>query len=281
MKYIDTHAHMNFKAYDEDRDEVIKRALDADVAMINVGTNIITSKKVVEIAEQYPKGVYAIIGLHPIHTNASHHDTAELGDEGKAFTSRGEDFDYEEYRKLAMHPKVVGIGECGLDYYHRKDSAATTADFVTRQKTAFEKQIQLAIEVDKPLMIHCREAYDDVLEILTSYKKSAGEKLRGNFHFFAGTPAVASKILDLSFTLSFTGVITFAKEYHELVRHVPIDRMHAETDCPYVTPVPYRGKRNEPLYVKEVVQAIADIKAEPLENVQNQLLANAHLLYNL
>lgn len=269
-KYIDAHAHMNFAAYDEDRDAVVKRCLDAGTWMINVGTMQATSQGVVDLANQYEEGVYAIVGLHPIHVNKSFHDTDEIGPEGKSFTSKGEEFDYAFYKKLTEHPKVVGIGECGLDYFRNGDDP----EFVARQKEAFEQQIQLAIEADLPLMIHCREAYDDTLDILERYQKEAGEKVRGNMHFFAGSLDIAKRVLDLGFTLSFTGVITFAKDYEELVTFVPLDRMLSETDCPYVTPVPYRGQRNEPLHVCEVVKKIVEIKGESLETVQNQLISN-------
>lgn len=138
FKYIDIHSHTNFKAFEEDRDAVIMRALDAGVAVINVGTQIDTSRFAVEMANKYD-GVYAIIGLHPIHTGASYHDTKELGEEGKAFTSRGEVFNYEEYKKLIVDPKVVAIGECGLDYYR------CTPETIAKQKEAFIEQINLAM----------------------------------------------------------------------------------------------------------------------------------------
>lgn len=269
-KYIDAHSHLNFTAYDEDRTEVIKRTLDNETWMINIGTMKATSQRAVEIANQYDEGVYAIVGLHPIHVNKSHHDNEEIGDEGKAFTSHGEDFDFDFYKKLTEDPKVVGIGECGLDYFRNGNEP----DFVSKQKSVFEKQIELAIEADIPLMIHCREAYADTLDMLESYKKQAGDKVRGNMHFFAGSLDVAKRVLDLGFTLSFTGVITFAKDYEELVRFTPLDKMLSETDCPYVTPTPYRGQRNEPMHVSEVVKKIAEIKGESLEKVSEQLVIN-------
>lgn len=276
-QYIDAHAHMNFAAYDEDRDAVISNCLKNDTWMINVGTMQTTSEKVVELADKYEKGVYAIVGLHPIHVNKSFHDKDEIGPEGKSFTSKGEDFDYDFYKNLTNNPKVVGIGECGLDYFRGADDP----EFVKRQKDAFGKQIQLAIEADLPLMIHCREAYDDTLDILESYKKEAGDKLRGNMHFFAGSLDIAKRVLDFGFTLSFTGVITFAKDYEDLVKFVPLEKMLSETDCPYVTPVPYRGQRNEPVYVSEVVKKIAEIKNEPLDKVKEQLVSNIRAQYRI
>ncbi|MDE1974909.1 MAG: TatD family hydrolase [Patescibacteria group bacterium] len=275
IKRIDIHAHLNFTAFDADRDVVARRALDAGTAFINVGTQYDMSRKAVDIAEKYD-GVYAIIGLHPIHTSASFHDNEELGDNGNAnasgFTSRGEDFDADRYRELIKHPKVVGVGEVGLDYYRSNAEPAAKA----RQKAAFEAQIDLANEFNKPLMLHIREAYDDALEIL----KSRAE-VKGNAHFFAGTVEQARRFLDIGFTLSFTGVITFAKQYAELVEYVPLDMMHAETDCPFVAPVPHRGERNEPSYVSAVVEKIAMIKKLPVETVEAALLRNAGRVFGI
>jgi TatD DNase family protein len=279
-KYIDTHAHTNFACYDDDRPVLIESTLKADTWLINVGTKQATSEAAVQIANNHEKGVYAIIGLHPVHANATYHDVDELGPEGKPFNSVGELFDREFYANLAQDPKVVGIGECGLDFFRIPDSAEGDA-YIARQRRAFGAQIELALEVDKPLMIHCREAYPEVIQILLSYQLEHRTKLRGNFHFFAGTKEHAQKILDMGFTVSFTGVITFAEQYKELVEYVPLDRMMSETDCPYVTPVPHRGERNEPMYVSEVVKKIAEIKGEDEGKVGEQLVKNAVEWYGL
>ncbi|MCR4334508.1 MAG: TatD family hydrolase [Patescibacteria group bacterium] len=240
-KYIDIHSHVNFKAFDEDRETVIGRALDNNIWMINVGTDLETSKKAIDIAGQYKKGIYATIGLHPTHT--------------------GEIFDIDTYLNIAKNNKVVAIGECGLDYKEGKQEG---------QKDIFIKHIELANEVSKPLMLHIREAYKDAIEILKRYAK-----VKGNVHFFAGTIEEAKQFLELGFTLSFTGVITFAKQYQELVEYIPLDMMMSETDCPFVTPIPYRGERNEPLYVQEVVKKIAEIKNMNIDLVKKQLVENA------
>lgn len=270
-KFIDVHAHVQFAAYDEDRKEVLLHAKESDTWMINVGTKLSTSKDAVKLAEEN-EGVYAIIGLHPIHTSASFHDKDEIGEEGEPFTSKGEEFDLEEFEKLIAHPKVVGVGECGLDFFRIEGDKE---NYIERQTRAFESQIDLAVKYDKPLMIHCRNAYSEVLQILSEKKKIYGEKLRGNFHFFSGTMEEAAQILELSFNFSFTGVITFAKQYTDLVRFAPLDRIFSETDCPYVTPEPHRGQRNEPAYVSEVVKKIAEIKGLEIEETREQLLKNA------
>jgi TatD DNase family protein len=277
-KYIDIHSHVNFKAFDEDRDVVIRRALDADTWVINVGTQIDTSRKAVEMAHQYEEGVYAIIGLHPIHTGASYHDEKELGEGGKEFTSRGEIFDREKYLELLRDPKVVAVGECGLDYYR------CTPETIQKQKEAFIEQIEIANEVGKPLMLHIRnnpedntyDAYADSLEILKQYSK-----VKGDVHFFAGSTEVARAFVEFGFTLSFTGVVTFTHDYDDVIRQTPIEMIMTETDSPYVSPKPYRGKRNEPVYVQEITRKIAEIKGLDPEIVAGTIINNAKRVFNI
>ncbi len=269
MKYFDAHTHVNFVAFKDDMDAAIQRAADAGVGMNTVGTQFDTSKDAVAIAEKY-ENVYATIGLHPIHTGKSYHDEKELGEGGKAFTSRGEDFDAGKYEALAQSPKVIAIGECGLDYYRLEEGTKKI------QEEAFVQQIELANKLGKPLMLHIRNAYDDALAILKAHAK-----VKGDVHFFAGDWAVAKQFLDLGFTLSFTGVLTFTRDYDEVVKNAPLDMLLSETDAPYVAPKPYRGKRNEPAYVVEVVKAIATIRGEDEKMVQEQLLANAQRVFGL
>ena len=280
-KYIDIHAHVNFKAFDKDRDAVIKKALDNNTWIINVGTQVDTSKKAVEMVHQYKEGVYAIVGLHPIHTSASFHDEQELGEEGKeftqtlignqlvsGFTSRGEIFDKNIYRELLKDPKVVAVGECGLDYYHAEKES------LEKQKEAFIRQIELANEIKKPLMLHVRDAYADTIQILKQYAK-----VKGVVHFFTGNLEEAKSFLDLGFMLSFSGVLTFSHDYDEVVKNTPLDMILTDTDSPYVAPVPYRGKRNEPSYVSEIVKKIAEIKNLSEEEMAKTIITNAKNLF--
>lgn len=277
-KYIDIHSHVNFKAFDEDRDAVIKRALENDTWVINVGTQIDTSRKAVEMTKEYPEGVYAIIGLHPIHTGASYHDVKELGEGGAEFTSRGEVFDKEKYLELLRDPKVVGIGECGLDYFR------CTEETIEKQKEAFIAQIEIANEVNKPLMLHIRnnpqdqthDAYADSLVLLKEYAK-----VKGDVHFFAGSVEHAKDFVDFGFTLSFTGVVTFTHDYDEVIKATPIEMIMTETDAPYVTPAPYRGKRNEPAYVQEITKKIAQIKGLPEDEVAKTIIENAKRVFGI
>jgi TatD DNase family protein len=281
FNYIDIHGHLNFFAYDPiessgrtGREEAIEHAQKAGVGMITVGTQMDTSKKAVELAEKH-ENMWAIIGLHPIHTSKSHHDEKELGEGGKEFTSKGEILDIEAYRKLARHPKTVAIGECGLDYYHLDE------DSREKQVKIFESMIDLANEVGKPLMLHIRNgsgrsAYKDAYEILKSRAK-----VKGDLHFFAGSIEEAKPFIDLDFSFSFTGVVTFTHDYDEIVKYLPLERIMSETDCPYVTPKPNRGKRNEPAYVIETVRAIARIRGEDEVKVAAQLLENARKFFDL
>lgn len=276
-KYIDIHSHVNFKAFDDDRDEVIERALDNDTWVINVGSQIDTSRKAVELAHKYPEGVYAIVGLHPIHTGESFHDKEELGEEGEEFASRGEIFDKNIYRELLKDNKVVGIGECGLDYYR------TEIDSIKKQKEVFLEQIKLANEFSKPLMLHIRDAYTDTLEILKEHAK-----VKGVVHFFSGNLEEAKDFIGFGFLLSFTGAITFPPRkngkgcnYEEIIKNIPLEMILTDTDSPYVAPIPYRGKRNEPVYVKEIVKKIAGIKNLSEEEVAKIIVANAKRLFGI
>lgn len=281
-KYIDAHTHVNFKAYDEDRDAVVRRALDSDTWIINVGTQIDTSKSAVDLAHKYKEGVYAIIGLHPIHTGKSHHDEKELGEGGVEFTSRGEVFDKNIYRELLKDEKVVGLGECGLDYFHME------AESIEKQKKAFIDQIELANEIGKPLMLHIRNgedksrnAYYDTWELLKEHAT-----VKGVSHFFAGSVEDMKRFVDLGFYISFAGPITYKPkieicDYIGVIKETPLDRILTDTDAPYVAPVPYRGKRNEPSYVKEIVKKIAEIKNLPESDVAHAIVENAKRIFKI
>ena len=281
MKYIDTHAHLNLSAFNEDVAVVAARCYEEGVAVINVGTKESTSARAVELASQYGH-LYAIIGLHPIQTVPGRHDEDETGEGAKPFVSKGEMFNKDFYRELAKQGKVVGIGECGFDYWHCPPETYAV------QEENFIAQIELANELDLPLMIHTRgpkpggesptgqSVYADVHGVLAQYAK-----VPFNVHFYAGTIQEAEKFFELGGTVSFTGVITFAKVYEEVVRALPLERMHAETDCPYVAPVPHRGQRAEPWMVQEVYKKIAAIRGEDEEAVRQSLLENAQRFYKL
>ena len=281
-KYIDTHAHLNLSAFKDDALVVAKKCADEGVVMINVGTQERTSMRAVELAGQ-TKNCFAVLGLHPIHTVPGTHDEDEIGEGGQSFTSQGEVFNKDFYRDLAAQSdRVVGIGECGFDYYHTPEGSYET------QEAAFIAQIELANELNLPLMIHTRgpqpgqasptgrSVYQDVYEVLKQYAK-----VPFNVHFYAGTTEEAKQFFSIGGTVSFTGVITFAKDYAELVKNAPLENIHAETDCPYVAPIPHRGKRCEPWMVEEIYKKIAEIKGVEEEMVREQLLKNAQKFYGI
>ncbi len=257
-RFFDIHSHVSFPEFDRDRAEVLARMRKAGVWAITVGVDLKSSKEAVALAEKHD-GIFATVGLHPAD-------------------NRREVLAVEEYRTLLAHPKVVAVGECGLDYLR---VSGDVAEDKKRQKEIFEAQIALAVEMKKPLMIHCRDAHEDMLAILTSKKKEHGEDLRGNIHFFTGSIGVARRYFALGFTISFTGVITFTHDYDEAIRYAPADMILSETDCPFVAPVPFRGKRCEPIYVREVVETLARIRGEDIETMASQLVANAAVCFPL
>lgn len=257
-EYIDIHCHPNFSDYDADREEMLQKMKDEKVLGICVGTDIDTSRESAVLAEKY-ENLFASVGVHPTHATL---------------------FDDENMTALVSMPKVVAIGECGLDYF-RKDA---TEEEKTLQKKVFTKHIEIAVKNNLPLMIHCRpskgtmDAYEDVLDILSPYQERG---VKGNVHFFVGSKDIAQRFLDIGFSMSFTGVITFTNDYDEVIKMLPLSRIMSETDSPYVAPVPYRGKRNEPLFVKEVVKRIAEIRGEPEGVVKEAILANAKSFFGL
>lgn len=273
MKYIDTHCHLDFKDYDSDRGGVFERMVERGVGAITIGTDLESSKKAVEIAEQN-ENVWACIGVHPNETSprpASLSDPLLEAGEGR--------WDEVEFEKLVQSPKVVGIGECGLDFF--RISRENLEEEKVRQEKLFKSQIEFALKHNKALMLHCREAYDEVLDILESYKKEAGGKLKGNAHFFAGNILQAKRFLDLGFTLSFTGVVTFTKDYDEVIKYLPSHSIMSETDAPFVSPVPYRGKRNEPSFVVEVVKKLAEIRGESEEKIAKSIIHTAQKVFGV
>jgi TatD DNase family protein len=285
--FFDAHTHVQFSGYDADRDAVIRRAFDADVRMVNVGTQRDTSRAAVELAHEHPGELYAAIGLHPIHTSKSYHDEDELGgpDAGsaaKAFNSRGEEFDMDYYRELARDPATVAIGECGLDYFHFNDDEPREAQ-IEKQKAALLAQINLSIEVGKPLMVHCRNAFADLIEFLNPH---ADELTPGIIHFFTGTPDDARRLLDLGFSFAFGGAVTFPPrkgmsqgDYDEAIKLIPIENILSETDAPYVAPVPFRGQKNEPAYVVHTVARLAELKGVSAEEMKARIWANAKRIF--
>lgn len=253
--FIDTHAHLFYPNFEGEVDQVIERANNAGVNYIIVpGTDLATSKKAINLAEQY-ESVYAAIGVHP-------HDTKEW---------QPEFIDILE--KLSQHPKVVAIGEIGLDYYY---------DFSPKESQieAFKAQLDLAVKVDLPIIVHNRESNEDVMNIIREYKNTS---LKGQFHCFAGSADDAKELTSMGHYISFTGNITFKKmdSLREVLKSVSLDKLLLETDSPFMTPVPYRGKRNEPSHVLLVAEKVAEVNSVSLEDVSRNTNYNVHRLFGI
>lgn len=291
MKLIDSHAHVNFKEFKDEYATVMQRARDAGVGIVNVGTNFETSKRSVELAEQYDD-VWAAIGLHPIHLARDIVETATFDGREYSFKTKAEQFDKRRFFEIAESKKVVAVGESGLDYFHLDDfkSEHMTADeFVELQKETLYEILGFAREIGRPHIFHCRDAYDDFVEIIKDFSSNAdggsgeGWQVRGVVHCFTGTMEQAEKILALGLLIGFTGIVTFpnAKSLQEIAKYVPLDRMLIETDAPFLAPQPVRGKRNEPAYVRFVAEKIAELKGVSFEEVSAQTIVNTRTLFSL
>ena len=269
---IDTHSHLSFKAYDADREEVIKRAREEGVVCIDVGTKYETSKLVIELAEKN-ENIYAAIGMHPIHIKT---DLMKLrmDEEEGAFAPLGEEYDKEKYKELAKSKKVVAIGEIGLDYYYKPKTNTRLEQFKELQKKVFIEQLDLASELNLPVVIHVRMAHGDVLNIL------AERKNRGVIHCFTGNWEEAQKYMELGFYIGFNGIID-KLDLDEVIKKTPLGKILVETDCPYLTPKIEGDKRNEPIFVKHIAQKIADLRGITFGEVASTTTANARKLFSI
>ncbi|AUO11999.1 TatD family hydrolase [Priestia megaterium] len=252
---FDTHVHLNAEQYEDDLQEVINRALEKGVQnMVVVGFDEPTIKKAIQIAETYDF-IYASVGWHPV-------DAVDMTDEHLAWIE-----------ELAQHPKVVALGEMGLDYHWDKSPKEV-------QKDVFRRQIRLARKVNLPIIIHNRDATEDVVTIL---KEEHVEEVGGIMHCFTGSIEVAKQCMDMNMYISFGGPVTFknAKKPKEVATELPLDKLLIETDCPYLTPHPFRGKRNEPGYVSYVAEQIAELKGITYEELAEITTANAKKLFGI
>lgn len=260
--YVDAHCHIQFKQYEKDDAQLIERMREEGVVGVVVGVDSESSAKAIVLAEKH-EHLFASVGLHP-----------NRADEG---------FDPAVYQELAGNPKAVAIGECGLDYFRPVEM---TDEIKRAQKSIFAEHIKLAALLDKPLIIHARpskgtmDAYGDLIGLLKE-SKAAYPSLRGDIHFFVGGRKEAEELIGLGFTLSFTAVITFTGDYDAVIRALPLASILAETDAPFVAPKDRRGKRNDPLSVRDVATKLAEIRGEPVESVRAALLVNAKRLFAL
>ena len=263
---IDSHAHLDFEAYAQDRSVVIERCLALGMKVINVGSQLATSSLAVELAQQH-NSFYASIGLHPIH----------VFDEEFIIT------DYQEL--INKNKRIVAIGETGFDYFYLKEKSKTRDELKQKQKEVFVEHIRLAINNNLPLMLHGRNgldepgAYQDILKVLQEH-----DCHRGLIHCFGGNPAEAQQFIELGFHIGFTGIVTFNKKVESLqylAKTIPLDKIIVETDSPYLSPEPYRGQRNEPMRVAEVVKKIASLRGMSYDELEERVNNNSSKLFNL
>ncbi len=266
--YIDTHAHLNFHAFDKDLNEVINRAKNAGIEKIVIpGAKIDSSIKALHLSEKYP-GLFAAVGIHP-------HHVSEFVEKGNDITS--------ELTNLVQREKTVAVGEIGLDYYTYKNYPPITPEGKKKQKELLILQLKIALVWHKPVIFHCREAHDDMLELLTDFQERSETRLCGVFHCFGGNKIHLKKVLDLGFFIGFDGNITYEEnqKLQELVIQTPLERLLLETDAPYLAPVYHRKQRNEPSYLTHIAAFINRLTGNSLNNIAEQTKINAEKLFSI
>ena len=290
---IDTHAHLNFSGFDKDREQIIKNCLDNDIWVVNVGTNLKTSEEVVKLAQDYKKGIYASIGLHPTELSQKKkvekkfislsERAAWAVDEARASSSPFTDVRvYEKYKELAQNEKVVAIGEIGLDYYWKPKTKKKKELFKQKQKELLLEQLKLAKELNLPVIFHCRMANHDLFSILSENPDLRPKKAVA--HSFVGTVDDIKKHLSFGYFIGFNGIIFKNIEgidFKRVIKTTPLDKILIETDCPYLTPPQSQVKRNEPVFIKYIAQEIATIKDLSFEKVAEATTKNAKEFFRI
>lgn len=274
MKIFDSHTHLNLEEFNDDFDFIIKENLKNNLYLNNIGTDKNSSLKAIEIAKKYDKGVYASIGIHPLSLFQSIE---------KKHVREIEKFDFSFYFDLAINKKVIALGEVGLDYHHF-EAGHNIEKIKKLQQEVFYDFIKISQQTDKPLIIHCWDAYSDLFDILEKFIKENNwdKEKKGIIHSFIGSWKTAQKFIDLGFMIGLNGIITYSASYDKLIRNCPLEKIVIETDAPYLTPLPLdRKDRNEPKNVKLIAEKIAKIKELTLEEVVNQTTENAKKLFKI
>ncbi len=308
--YIDSHAHLNFKEYENDIKNVLERSFNAGVKkIVNVGSNYKTSLKTIQIAnsQKLKANLFAVVGCHPIHLMQDITESAKFDGKEYKFTTKKEEFNKDKYQKLIDENKdvVVGVGETGLDYFHltrchperakRVEGSRKSFDKFEMtekeiQKRVFKEHIDLAIENNLPLVLHCRGSeddqyggYDEMLQILKSYNLNLKSDFRGVAHCFVGNLAQAKEFIKMGFYIGVNGIVTFknSNELQNIIKKIPLKNIVLETDCPFLAPDPYRGKRNEPACIPIIAQKIAEIKGVDVGEVEKITTDNCKKLFNI
>lgn len=290
--FIDTHAHLNFSYYKKNVDEIIKNAFSKNVKkIINIGSNYQTSLEAIRIAKDFKKykefGIYASIGLHPIHLFRDITETQNIKGKKYSFVTKKETFSRDKYLKIGKNKNVVAIGETGIDFYYLNDknNKSELQNIIELQKEVFIEHIKLAKKLDLPMVLHCRgnkenpyEAYDIMLKILEEQKY-----FKGLIHCFTGNLEQAKKFIKLGFYLGINGIVTFenAKELQEIVKKIDLENFVLETDCPFLAPVPFRSEQNEPAMIPIIANKIAELKKNKIEDVERISTVNANRIFYL
>lgn len=278
--FVDTHGHVQFNAYKDDGDAVVRRAFDAGVAIIAPSSQIDTSRRAVEYAQRWNDArLRAAVGLHPIHLEDIRVDSAEVGEQFK-FRTRKEEFVRESYEELVRSDMVVAVGEIGLDYWRRPKGKARRSEYEARQKEAFVAQLDLAADYSKPVILHCRVAHDDMLAIVSEHSHHSKLEYPGVVHSYTGDLVQLEKFLNLGFAIGVNGLLFKLPFVEEAVKAAPLERIVLETDAPYLSP-PGAPERNEPMYLPEIAKRIAQLKEVSLAEVERVTTANAVRIFHL
>lgn len=258
-RYIDTHCHIQFEDFDDNRDEIIEEMKRDGIIGILVGVDKDSSEKAILLAEKH-EHLYATVGLHPNYTKENI-------------------WERDVFKALAVHPKVVAIGECGIDYFRPEPEDVSAP---TRQQAVFRAQCALAEEVGKPLMVHARptkgtqDAYHDVADILEEFPK-----VRANMHFFVGGVEEVARLTLLNSTFSYPGIVTFTRDYDSSIFAIPDGSIMTETDSPYASPASKRGKKNDPRSIPEILETLATVRKVPVETLEKQVLKTAQDIFGI
>jgi TatD DNase family protein len=273
MRFIDTHCHLDSPVYERDLDIVVRHARDEGVEIVTLGNDLESSRRAVEIAERYPVGVYAAVGMHPKHIG------------GKLLTD-DKLIDIAGFTELLKHPKVVAIGETGLDFHNLPTYTRNAAErqLVNRiklnQRNVFGRFLELSKEFRMPLMLHCRDAYKDMLNMLDTWDKSTrGFDSRGVIHCFSGDWKTARRFFTLDFSISVTGIQTHGAYQNEVIRKTPASRLLIESDCPHMTTTPWSSRRNEPSYLPLIAEQVAAMRGVTSAQISAETTANALKLF--
>ena len=278
---VDTHGHLNFNAYKDDSKEALERALSAGISLIMPGSQYSTSKRAVELAEKWNDSrVWAAVGLHPIHIEKRKVDKNEVG-EHIEYETYAEKFDREKYQEFAKSDKVVAIGEVGLDYWYRPKDKSKRAPYENKQAEALKEQMNFALDMELPLILHCRIAHKNLIKILRDHPHTEKFDIPGVVHSYTGSAKQFKEFEAMGYYIGVNGLIFKLDLVRDAVKAAPLERIVLETDAPYLNPPQVEEERNEPANLKYIAEKIAEIKGVPFEEVEKQTTENAQRVFGV